>query len=566
MAMEHKTAVGAPKPPTEISPGRRTAILVTVLAAAFMDFLDNGIVVLAVPAIQADLGGGPGAVQLTIAGYTLAFAVGLVTGGRIGDVFGRRRVFLIGTVGFVITSVMCGMAPTIEVLMIARIAQGLTAALTVPQVLAIIKATYPPGKLKGPLAAFGAMAGVANVSGPLVAGLLIESDFGGLGWRVIFLVNIPVGILVLLATALLVPETRSQNPPRLDLAGVAFLTAALLLVVYPLVEGPRIHWPWWLIVMPLAAIPVLWWFWRVERRHEQTGGWPLLPTVMFTDRSLAAGLVLHVLLFSGIASFFMVSAITLQSGLGFSVLGAGLTSLPWPVALIIFSGIGLALVARMGRRLLSLGALMMVAGMGVLMWSVSAQGAELSALHLAPGLALAGTGMAFIAPSLMDLVLSAASTRDAGAVSGALNTALQVGTALGIAVLGLIFFVRLDANATDQATALRSEVQAAVVAEGLPPSTADEITTAYGACFEARFSADASTKPSPDCAHADSLMDQASVDTETVSDMVDHHSAVAHTRSFADSLWYGIAVFGVSFALIGFLPRRMGERDVAPPK
>ena len=258
----------------------------------------------------------------------------------------------------------------------------------------------------------------------------------------------------------------------------------------------------------------------------------------------------------------MISAITLQAGLGFSVLTAGMTSLPWPIAIIVFSGIGLALVARMGRNLLSLGAVMMVAGMVALMWAASSKGPGLDALDLAPGLALAGIGMAFIAPTLMDLVLSGASDRDAGAISGALNTALQVGTALGIALLGLVFFARLDGNSADQAEAFRSEVRATAVAAGTPVSAADQLSTAFGECFDARFSHADPTEQPPSCARASSLAgdDQ----QQAISALLDHHRASAYTRSFAESLWYGVGVFGASVALIGFLPRRMGERGVPP--
>lgn len=538
--------------------GRGLAVLVTVLTAAFMDFLDNGIVVLAAPAIQADLGGGSAAMEMTIAGYTLAFALGLVTGGRLGDIVGRKKMFLLGTALFVVTSLGCGPAPSIELLIVARVLQGLSAAAMVPQVLAIIKSAFPPPeRLKGPLAAFGAMSGVANVSGPLIAGVLIEHDFAGLGWRVVFLINVPVGVLVLGAALLLVSETRSARPPTLDLLGVGVVTLALLLLLFPLVEGPTLDWPAWIFLVLAASAPVFAWFWSVERCREQQGRSPLLPPSVFANRTLLAGLVVHVLLFSGIASFFMISTITLQAGLDFTVLAAGMTSLPWPIAITVFSGIGLAFVAKLGRNLLSLGAVIMVAGMATLMWSALSNGAELEALDLAPGLALSGIGMAFIAPSLMDLVLAGAGNRDAGAISGVLNTALQVGTALGIALLGVIFFGRLETHGAAQTEHVIDDVRAAAASANVPDNRADDIAVAFGRCFRDHFGEGEIRAMPESCGDAGRLLSAYPELGAAVTEVTDHHRGEVFTRAFAESLLYNVGVFGASFLLIFFLPRRM---------
>lgn len=551
----HRLTKAEPEPGT--SPLRRVAVLMTVLVAAFMDFLDNGIVVLAVPAIQSDLGGSSGAVELTIAGYTLAFALGLITGGRLGDIVGRKRIFLIGTAGFVATSLLCGLSPTIELLIVARVLQGITAAIMVPQVLAVIKATFPTDRLKGPLAAFGAMSGVANVSGPLVAGVLIEHNFADLGWRIIFLINIPVGLVVFVAAVFLITETRSTQPPTLDLLGVGIVSLALLLLLFPLVEGPSLNWPGWIFLVLLSSIPAFVCFWVVERRRERRGQSPLLPPSVFANRTLLAGLAVHVLLFSGIASFFMISAITLQSGLDFTVLAAGMASLPWPIAIMVFSGIGIAFVAKLGRRLLALGATLMVAGMATLMWSALANGADLVALDLAPGLTLSGIGMAFVAPSLMDLVLSGAGNRDAGAISGVLNTALQVGTALGITLLGVIFFGRLEVNGTAQAEQLASDVRTAAVAAGTGEVHATELASAFAECFSDRFADNELHSVPPSCDEAGRLVSDHADLGKAITGEVDRHRGEVFTRSFAESLLYDVGVFGASLALIFFLPKRM---------
>lgn len=430
------------------SPARhRALVLVALLAAGFMDFLDAGIVILAAPAIQADLGAPDAAIEWIVAGYILAFAVGLITGGRLGDIAGRKRMFLIGVAGFTVASIACGLADDIGQLIAARVLQGLCAAVMVPQVLSIIQVSYPPEKRGGPLAAYGAMAGLANVSGPVLAGLLVSGDVAGLGWRGIFLINVPVGIAVFAVAALCVTESRSERPLRLDVLGTLLVALALLLVMFPLVEGFRLEWPGWLLASLLAAsVPVFVLFARHQRAKQRRDGSPLLPPALFANRAFVAGVLLHITLFAGIAGFWLVFALYAQVGLGFSTLQTGLTSLPWPVAILLVSGIGIAVVGRLGRRLFSIGAVLMIAGMALLAVTVSAHPGGLQSLDLAPGLALTGAGMALIAPSLMNLVLSGAHTRDAGAASGVLSTALQVGSALGVALIGVVFFGSVGAG------------------------------------------------------------------------------------------------------------------------
>src|SRR6201997_4399303 len=236
---------------------RRWLTLVILLLAAFMNLLDVSIVNIAIPSIQRDLHASYADVQWALAGYTLAYALVLITGGRLGDTFGRKRLFLIGVAGFTIMSALCGVAQTPGMLIGCRVVQGAMGAIMVPQVLAVIQVIFPPAERIKALAGFGVTAGLGTVSGPLIGGLLIQHNLFGWTWRPIFLINVPVGILAVIASAVLVRESRSDRPPKLDPIGVVLVSAALLLLLYPLVQGRQLGWPGWTFVSMAASAPVL---------------------------------------------------------------------------------------------------------------------------------------------------------------------------------------------------------------------------------------------------------------------------------------------------------------------
>src|SRR6266704_1204578 len=244
---------------------RRWLTLVILLLAAFMNLLDVSIVNIAIPSIQRDLHASYADVQWALAGYTLAYALVLITGGRLGDTFGRKRLFLIGVTGFTIMSALCGAAQSPGQLIAFRVVQGAMGGIMIPQVLAVIQVTFPPAERIKALAGFGVTAGLGTVSGPLLGGLLIQSNLLGLDWRPIFLINVPVGVLALAVSAVLVRESRAPSPPKLDPAGVALISAALLLLLYPLVQGRQLGWPSWTFVSMIASAPVFALFAGYER-------------------------------------------------------------------------------------------------------------------------------------------------------------------------------------------------------------------------------------------------------------------------------------------------------------
>src|ERR1700734_2459660 len=242
-------------PPGGTADPRRWLTLVILLLAAFMNLLDVSIVNIAIPSIQRNLHASYADVQWALAGYTLAYALVLITGGRLGDTFGRKRLFLIGVAGFTIMSALCGAATGPGMLIGCRVAQGAMGAIMVPQVLSVIQVIFPPHERIKALAGFGVTAGLGTVSGPLLGGLLIQHNLFGLGWRTIFLVNVPVGVIAFAASAVLVRESRAARPPRLDPIGVGLISAALLLLLYPLVEGRQLGWPLWTYVSMALCVP-----------------------------------------------------------------------------------------------------------------------------------------------------------------------------------------------------------------------------------------------------------------------------------------------------------------------
>jgi MFS family permease len=264
----------ARKPDHPAADPRRWLTLAVVLTAAFLDTLDFFILNLALPAIEADLGASPAHVQLMIAAYGLAYAVCLITGGRLGDIFGRKRLFLLGVAGFTLASALCGFAPSANALVAARVLQGVAGAMLFPQVLSVIQVTFPAHQRGPAFAAFGAVQGAASFSGIVLGGLLAEYNVLGLGWRPIFLVNLPVGVLTLLAGWLLIPESRSGTARRLDLGGVALASVGLALLVYPVAEGREAGWPAWAFACLAAAGPVLVVFFLYEGGVRAKGGSP----------------------------------------------------------------------------------------------------------------------------------------------------------------------------------------------------------------------------------------------------------------------------------------------------
>ncbi|MER7395406.1 MFS transporter [Streptomyces sp. NPDC000151] len=413
--------------------------LATLLLGAALPMTDFFIVNVALPSIERDLRAGPAVLEMVAAAYAMAYAVLLVLGGRLGDTYGRRRLFLWGAAAFGVTSLACGLAPDAWSLVAARAAQGAASAVMLPQVLATIHATTSGARRGRALGLYGATGGVAGVAGQLLGGLLVSADLLGTGWRAIFLVNVPVVAAILLLGRFSVPDSRAARPSRGDRAGTVLFALALVALLLPLTEGRAAGGPLWSWLL-LAAAPLLAWaFYVVERRAERTGGAPLLPPSLLREPGVRRGLAVAVPLFAGFGGFMFVVAVALQQGLRLSPLVAGAAVVPMSVAFLAGSLYGPRLVPRLGSRVLTAGALIHAVGLALLAGTVLAGWPHLSPLTLAPGMAVIGAGQGFQLPTYFRVMLASVPPERAGAGSGLSVTAQQTCLALGVATIGSVY-------------------------------------------------------------------------------------------------------------------------------
>ncbi|MDT0465920.1 MFS transporter [Streptomyces gibsoniae] len=413
--------------------------LFTVLLGAALPLIDFFIVNVALPTIGGDLHASEPVLELVVSGYGLAYAVLLVLGGRLGDLFGRREFFIAGMAAFGVTSLACGLAPNAWTLVAARAAQGAASAAMLPQVLATIQAATSGQRRARAMSLYGATAGLSMVAGQILGGVLVAADIAGTGWRSVFLVNVPVVIVGLVLAVRAVPETRSQHPEPVDGPGTALLAVSLLTLLAPLTEGRATGWPLW-TWLSLAAFPFATWaFYAVERRADRHGRTPLVPPSLFALTSLRRGLILLVPFSLGFSGFMFVIAVALQRGAGLGPVPAGLTLTPMAVAFFAVSLCGPRLVARFGTRVVTAGGL--VQGVGVALMALTAWHSwpHLGTVELLPGAAVAGAGQALQLPILLRIILSEVPPARAGVGGGVMITTQQSALALGVATLGSLF-------------------------------------------------------------------------------------------------------------------------------
>ena len=377
---------------------RQKTIALVVGALAFvMDLVDNTIVNVAIPSIQSNLHASYADIQWLSAGYALAFAVLLITGGRMGDVFGYKKLFLSGVAGFTVASLLSGLAWSPEILIAARLFQGATAALMVPQVMSLMQVMYTPKERAGVMGLFGALGGLSASLGPIIGGFLIQWNIGGLDWRPIFLINIPIGLIAFFAGIKYLPEGKSPHPLKLDTIGTGLIIIALGLLIFPLIQGRELDWPMWIFGMMASSIPffALFGLWQVKK--DKLDGSPLiipaLAKVKLFVRAMAANIVFEMLMLG----FFFTFTLVLQIGLGYSVLEAALAGIPTAIGITI-AMVALAnlLLPRIGRYAMSLGAVVMSLGLLLTYLPMSTHGRDTQPLELSVGLLLVGIGMGLI--------------------------------------------------------------------------------------------------------------------------------------------------------------------------
>ncbi len=449
--------------------------LVVLMCGIFLVVLDFFIVNVALPSMQRDLRASDSGLEWVVAGYGLTFSALLIAVTRLGDRWGRRRMFSWGTLLFVVASAACGAAPTTELLVTGRLAQGVAGAMVSPMVLALIGDVYAGPRMPKAIGIYSMVMGLAAATGQLIGGILIHLDLAGSGWRAIFWVNVPIGIAAVALAPRLLPDRRESDPrgskaTGIDLVELLLATATLTALLLPLLEGRRLDWPlWtWLSLAGAVVAGVL----TVARSRVllRRGRRPLVEPVAFRSRTVRVALACQALLFVGMASYFLVLALYLQNGRGLGALSSGAVFTLVAVPYMLGTGNQRRLAARLGRWTVPTGAGLFALGHLALLAAVAENGVGGPIADLVPGLALAGFGMGIALTALIDAAMGDVEPAYAGAVSGVLSTAQQVGNALGVAVVGMVFFGAVDggyAHALEWSLVVLTATTSAVALLGL---------------------------------------------------------------------------------------------------
>jgi EmrB/QacA subfamily drug resistance transporter len=445
-------------PPTEIAEPSKLAaaanslrwlVLAVVMAANMMDLMDATIVNVAGPSIQSALGGSDSTLQWLSAGYTLAFAVFLITGARLGDMFGRRRLFLIGSAGFTLMSAACAAAPSTTVLIAFRLAQGAFGALLIPQGFGIIKEVFAEEEMGKVFGAFGPVMGISMLAAPILAGVLVGVHLFD-GWRLVFLINVPVGIVTFAVALRTLPRTIAHPGIKLDKVGMVLIGIALTAIVYPLIEGRDAGWPAWTFLTLAFGAAVLGGFLLWERH---TRGDALIEPTLLSNRTYISGILVALATFGAFGGLLLCVSLFTQLGEGFSAIHAGLTLTPMVIGMVVGMTTSFALVKKLGRRLIQIGVALIAIGATVLALTVT--GAHnVTTWDLAPALAIIGLGAGAGFGQLFDFILAGVTMEEVGSASGVLEAVQQLSSAIGVAALGTIFFSAFSGHLPTHALAI----------------------------------------------------------------------------------------------------------------
>ena len=430
---------------------RRWLAAIVLIVGALMDMIDVTIVNVALPSIQRDLHASATQLEWVVSGYMLAFAATLIIAGNLGDKFGRKRLFLAGAALFGLASLAAGLSGSGAELIAARVVQGAAAAAMAPQVLATFRVIFGRAERGKAFGIYGAMLGFASAIGLVLGGLLTGANLFGWEWRSVFYVNVPVAVAALIAGARLVPETKDPGARRPFVAGAVLLASSLVAIVYPLLEGRQLGWPAWVWPLMAAGVAGLVVLGVIEARRTSTTVAPLLRAGLFRVPAFAAGMGVQLAFFAGMQGFFIAFALWLQAGQHFSPLKAGLTAVAFSVGSFIAAPVAVPLAQKAGRRILAGGAVLMVAGIGGVALAAPHVGLNGSPWPIVPGLVVAGAGLALLVIPLVNVVLAAVPAEVAGGASGLFSTAQQLGGALGVALLGSVFFGYLNGHSFEAA-------------------------------------------------------------------------------------------------------------------
>ncbi|MCW3064193.1 MAG: transporter [Solirubrobacterales bacterium] len=428
---------------TMTTPNRwRWLAFAAVLAAAVMDLLDSTIAQVAAPSIRRDLGGSFADLEWISAAYTLAMAVTLLTGGRLGDLFGRRRMLMVGIAGFLLASIACAAAATPGELIAARAAQGALSALMLPQVMGLMRDLFRPEEMGKAFGVYGPVMGLSAMLGPILAGALIGADFLGSSWRMIFLVNVPVGVFALVTAARLLPTATATaaRGARLDLTGAALAGVGMCLLVLPLVQGHQLGWPGWLDAMLGASVAVLGLFALHQVRRKRAGATPLVEPGIFTHRGYASGIAFSLVFIASLGGIVLIFNLFLQAGLGFSAWHAAIGTAPWAAGAFVGSAIGGITMHKLGRRVLHAGLVVESLGLLGIYVVFESAGTGVGSLDLLAPMIVGGIGMGMVFVPLFDIAIADVEPSEIGSASAVLQSVNGLSMSLGVAGLGAIFF------------------------------------------------------------------------------------------------------------------------------
>jgi EmrB/QacA subfamily drug resistance transporter len=420
----------------------RWIVFAVVFAANIMDLLDSTIVNIAGPAIHDDLGGGTSTLQWLSAGYTLAFAVLLIAGARLGDILGRRRLFLVGSAGFTIFSAACAIAPDVRMLIAFRALQGAFGALMIPQGFGLMREVFDDKDFGKAVGLFGPAMGLPMIAAPILAGALVDANLWGTGWRLVFLINVPIGLVSFALAVRALPRGASHSGLKLDVIGVWLVGLALVAIIYPLIQGQPDGWPAWTFVLLGVGLALLVAFLRWEKHRRANA---LIEASLLTNRNYLSGIAVVLALFGAFSGLLLCVSLYGQLGEGWSPIHAGLTLTPMVIGMIIGMVGGTVAVTRLGRHVLHIGLLVIAAGAVTL--ALAATGTHsASSWDLLPGLFLIGVGAGASIGQLFQFVLSSVTGREVGSASGVLEATQQLSTSLGVAILGTIFLSGFGAH------------------------------------------------------------------------------------------------------------------------
>lgn len=438
------TAAGAP-------PAKSWWVVVIVLVGSILDLLDSLVTTIAGPTIMRDLGGTQGFIQWLSAGYTVSMAAGLLIGGRLGDMFGRKSMFMIGLAGFTVTSLLSATVATPEMLITVRVLQGLLGALMVPQGLGLMKQVFPAEKLAVAFGLTGPVMALSGVAGPIVAGWLVDADYFGWSWRMIFAINVPIGVITLFASFAVLPRSQRQKGLTIDLVGAVLAAAGMGGLIFALVQGRDLGWPWWIFAVLAGSVAALAGFVRYQYSRGAKGRSTLVVPSLFGKKAFVFGLATGLLLFGVMMGGSLVFSLFLQLGLGKSPLVSGLATIAQAAGMVV--GFGLSQKLGMTRRTMFIGFAAVAVGMLGAMVTIVLPSGPVNVWSLSPALAVLGIGSGLAIAPYFNIVLSGVDEAETGSASGALTAAQQTGNALGVSVLGTIFFSTLDGHAAEGAAA-----------------------------------------------------------------------------------------------------------------